>query len=102
MFKTFGRADVGVVLVVFYYLNHRPSAGIRIRENHKNLTIQIRYRSHCLVHLERRIARFKIPRYVMFVTEFPITISGKIQKFKMREESIKFLGLEDASKIQTA
>ncbi|NLD57794.1 MAG: AMP-binding protein, partial [Methanomicrobiales archaeon] len=49
-----------------------------------------------------KIARFKFPRYVMFVSEFPITISGKIQKFKMRDESIKSLGLEDASKIETA
>jgi len=49
-----------------------------------------------------KIAHFKVPRYVMFVSEFPITISGKIQKFKMRDESIKFLGLEDASKIETA
>ncbi|AGB03073.1 AMP-binding protein [Methanoregula formicica] len=49
-----------------------------------------------------KIARYKIPRYVLFVQEFPITISGKIQKFKMREESIKVLGLEEAAHIQTA
>jgi len=49
-----------------------------------------------------KIAHYKIPRYVMFVNEFPITISGKIQKFKMRDESIKVLGLEEASKIETA
>jgi fatty-acyl-CoA synthase len=49
-----------------------------------------------------KIAHFKIPRYVMFVNDFPITISGKIQKFRMRDESIKVLGLEDASKIETA
>nr|WP_320160249.1 AMP-binding protein [uncultured Methanoregula sp.] len=49
-----------------------------------------------------RIAHYKIPRYVMFVDDFPITISGKIQKFKMREESIKVLGLEEADKVLTA
>jgi len=49
-----------------------------------------------------KIAHYKIPRYVMFVNEFPITISGKIQKFKMRDESIRVLGLEEASRIQTA
>jgi len=49
-----------------------------------------------------KIAHYKIPRYVMFVTDFPITISGKIQKFKMREESIKVLGLEEADKVLTA
>ncbi|HOX35365.1 MAG TPA: AMP-binding protein [Methanoregulaceae archaeon] len=49
-----------------------------------------------------KIAHFKIPRYVMFVSDFPINISGKIQKYKMREESIRVLGLEEAEKIETA
>ena len=34
---------------------------------------------------ERRLARFKVPRYVRFVESFPMTASGKIQKFKLRE-----------------
>jgi len=49
-----------------------------------------------------KIAHYKIPRYVMFVTEFPMSISGKIQKFKMRETSIKALGLEEAARVETA
>jgi fatty-acyl-CoA synthase len=49
-----------------------------------------------------RIAHFKIPRYVIFVNDFPINISGKIQKYKMREESIRLLGLHEAAKIETA
>jgi fatty-acyl-CoA synthase len=49
-----------------------------------------------------KIAHYKIPRYVMFVNDFPINISGKIQKYKMREESIKVLGLHEADKIETA
>ena len=49
-----------------------------------------------------RIAHFKVPRYVKFVTEFPMSITGKIQKFRMREVSIKELALEDASLIETA
>ncbi|MBY0321279.1 MAG: AMP-binding protein [Reyranella sp.] len=39
------------------------------------------------------IAHYKIPRYIEFVPEFPMTITGKIQKFVMREETIKKLGL---------
>ena len=39
------------------------------------------------------IAHFKIPRHIVFVEEFPKTGSGKIQKFKMREESIRILNL---------
>ena len=49
-----------------------------------------------------RIAHYKIPRYVKFVTEFPMTVTGKIQKFRMREISIKELGLEDIAKIKMA
>jgi len=40
-----------------------------------------------------KIAHYKIPRYVKFVDDFPMTVTGKIQKFIMREESIKELGL---------
>ncbi|KAK7503793.1 hypothetical protein BaRGS_00004916 [Batillaria attramentaria] len=43
---------------------------------------------------KERMARFKVPRYFMFVEDFPMTVTGKIQKFKMREESVKILGLE--------
>ena len=43
-----------------------------------------------------RIARFKIPRYVRFVDGFPMTVTGKIQKFKMREAEIAERGLVEA------
>ncbi|HEY0395799.1 MAG TPA: AMP-binding protein [Candidatus Elarobacter sp.] len=49
-----------------------------------------------------KIAHYKIPRYVMFVDGWPMTVSGKVQKYKMREESIAKLGLESAAKIVTA
>ncbi|ATJ82618.1 AMP-binding protein [Halomonas beimenensis] len=41
-----------------------------------------------------KIAHYKIPRYVKFVDEFPMTVTGKIQKFKMREEATHELGLD--------
>jgi len=40
------------------------------------------------------IARHKVPRYFVFVKEFPMNAAGKILKYKMREESVKMLGLE--------
>lgn len=40
-----------------------------------------------------RIATYKIPRYVRFTTSFPMTVTGKIQKYRMREISIEELGL---------
>jgi fatty-acyl-CoA synthase len=49
-----------------------------------------------------KIARYKIPRYVRFVLEFPMTVTGKVQKFKMRETSIAELGLESAAAVVTA
>jgi fatty-acyl-CoA synthase len=39
---------------------------------------------------------------VKFVEAFPMTVTGKIQKFVMREESVKELGLEDAQAIKMA
>jgi fatty-acyl-CoA synthase len=41
-----------------------------------------------------QIAHYKIPRYIEFVPEFPMTITGKIQKFVMREQTIAKLGLK--------
>lgn len=49
-----------------------------------------------------RIAHYKIPRYLKLVDDFPMTISGKIQKYLMREEAIKELGLQQASETKTA
>ena len=44
-----------------------------------------------------QIAHYKIPRYVKFIGEFPMTITGKIQKYLMRETSIQELGLGQAA-----
>jgi fatty-acyl-CoA synthase len=49
-----------------------------------------------------RIATFKIPRYWKLVESFPMTVSGKAQKFRMREQSIYELGLDEAAAIETA
>ncbi len=49
-----------------------------------------------------KIAHFKIPRYVMFVEDFPMGVTGKIQKFRMREDSVRTLGLHEEEKIETA
>ena len=42
-----------------------------------------------------QIAHYKIPRYVKFVDAFPMTVTGKIQKYLMREEARKELGLTE-------
>jgi fatty-acyl-CoA synthase len=48
-----------------------------------------------------QIAHFKIPRYLRITTEFPMTVTGKVQKFKMRDTSITELGLESAASAET-
>ena len=49
-----------------------------------------------------QIAHYKVPRYFKFVDAFPMTVTGKIMKFQMREQSTKELGLQDAASTKTA
>jgi fatty-acyl-CoA synthase len=49
-----------------------------------------------------RIAHYKIPHYIVFVDEFPLTVTGKVQKFKLRELGIARFDLKSAAEIETA
>jgi fatty-acyl-CoA synthase len=49
-----------------------------------------------------KIAHYKVPRYVVFVAEFPTTVTGKVQKFKLRELGVERFGLQRAAKTETA
>jgi fatty-acyl-CoA synthase len=49
-----------------------------------------------------KIARYKIPRYVACCSEFPMTVTGKIQKHKLRDQAIETLGLHEAAAVRTA
>ncbi len=49
-----------------------------------------------------QIAHYKIPRHILFVDSFPMTVTGKIQKYLMRQQTIEELGLQDAASIKTA
>jgi fatty-acyl-CoA synthase len=49
-----------------------------------------------------RIAHQKVPRYLHVVEEFPMTVTGKVQKYLMRDEAIQLLGLHDAARTETA
>ncbi len=53
-------------------------------------------------HCQGRIARFKIPRHWKLVDGFPMTVTGKVQKFRMREIAVAELGLERAAATRTA
>jgi fatty-acyl-CoA synthase len=64
-------------------------AWIRVRDGHTLTEDEVR--DHC----KDRIAHFKRPRYVKFADEFPMTVTGKVQKYKMREQAIEELGLRE-------
>jgi fatty-acyl-CoA synthase len=53
-------------------------------------------------HCKGQISHQKIPRYVQFVESYPLTASGKVQKFVLRERAIQTLGLEEVAKVRTA
>jgi fatty-acyl-CoA synthase len=48
------------------------------------------------------IAKHKTPRYIDFVTEFPMNAAGKIMKYKIREQAVIKLDLQADSRIETA
>lgn len=53
-------------------------------------------------YVKSHMARHKVPKFVAFIEEFPMTASGKIQKFKLREWAVEHLNLQDAASIETA
>ena len=89
-------ADVQVIGVPDVKYGEEVCAWIRLRDGVTATDEEIR--DFC----RGQIATYKIPRYIRFTTEFPTTVTGKIQKFKMREVSIAELGLGQASAVQTA
>jgi fatty-acyl-CoA synthase len=53
-------------------------------------------------HCKGKIATYKIPRFWKIASEFPMTVTGKVQKFRMRELAVAELGLHGAAGIKTA
>ncbi len=80
-------ADVQVVGLPDDRYGEELCAWIRLREGQSADDAEIR--AFC----EARIARHKIPRYVRFVDAFPMTVTGKVQKFLIRQAMIEELGL---------
>lgn len=88
--------EVAVVGVPDLKYVEEVAAWIRLKPD-KQLTEE-ELRSFCRGHL----AHYKIPRYIRFVSEFPQTVTGKIQKYKIREQMIQDLGLEIIAHRETA
>ncbi len=79
--------DVQVVGVPDEKYGEELCAWIRLREGAQVEADAVR--AFC----RERVAHYKVPRYVLFVDDFPMTVTGKVQKYKMRETTIEQLGL---------
>ena len=79
--KFFGEELLAIVI---------PRAGTELGE--------VELREYC----KGQISHQKIPRYFQFVETYPLTASGKVQKFILRQQAIQSLGLEEAAQIRTA
>ncbi|UBU10107.1 AMP-binding protein [Nonomuraea gerenzanensis] len=90
-------ADVQVIGVPDERYGEEIMAWVIMRPGAEPLTAE-RVREFCA----GRLAHFKIPRYVRVVAEFPLTVTGKIRKVEMREQSIELLGLQDAAAVRNA
>jgi fatty-acyl-CoA synthase len=88
--------DVQVIGVPDPKYGEELCAWVRLREGHTATADEIR--DYCRTVL----APYKIPRYIRFTIEFPLTVTGKVQKFRMRQISITELGLENAARMETA
>ena len=89
-------SDVQVIGVPDAKFVEAVMAWIRVKEG-ETLTIE-EVKAYC----QGQIAHYKIPQYVRFTDGFPMTVTGKIRKVEMREQSIAELGLEGAAGIKTA
>jgi fatty-acyl-CoA synthase len=89
-------ADVQVVGVPDLKYGEEVMAWIKLKEGQAATEEQIR--EFC----RGKIAHYKVPRYIKFVSEFPMTVTGKVQKYKMRESTVEELGLQEAARVATA
>ncbi|KAK2178700.1 hypothetical protein NP493_533g01030 [Ridgeia piscesae] len=80
-----GVADVQVIGVPDERFGEEVCAWVRLKDNVEATAEEIK--QFC----KGKVSHFKIPRYIRFVDEFPMTVTGKVQKFKMRNEEAKML-----------
>jgi fatty-acyl-CoA synthase len=89
-------SDVQVIGVPSERYGEEVMAWVKLREN------AVVSEEDLVAFCRGKIATYKIPRYWKFVDGFPMTVTGKIQKFKMRETAVAELGLEQAAAVATA
>jgi fatty-acyl-CoA synthase len=89
-------ADVYVVGLPDARLGEAVLAWIKLKAGERMMEEEVR--DYC----QGQIAHFKVPQYIRFVDAFPMTVTGKVQKFRIREQEIESLGLHAAAEIRMA
>ena len=89
-------ADVQIIGVPDAFMGEEMAALIRLKPD-EQLTEEA-LRDYC----RSNISHQKVPKYIKFVTAYPLTASGKIKKFELRDELIKEYGLEELVRTRTA
>jgi fatty-acyl-CoA synthase len=84
--------DVQVIGVPDARLGEEIMAWVRLRPGASRLTA-----ADVRAYADGKLARYKIPRYVRIVEDFPMTASGKVRKVDMRNTAIEMLGLADVA-----
>ncbi len=76
-----------VVGVPDAFLGEEVCAWVKLRESSRASEADLRE------YLRGHLAHFKVPRYIVFVDDFPLTVTGKVQKYRIRELASRQLGL---------
>ena len=89
--------DAQVVGVPDVKYGEELCAWVKVREGAPELTVEA-----LREFAAGKLAHYKIPRYVLVVDEFPMTVTGKVRKVEMRERSVELLDLGEAAAVRSA
>ncbi|HWN99775.1 MAG TPA: hypothetical protein VNS63_10945 [Blastocatellia bacterium] len=89
-------AEAQIVGVPDAYMGEELVALLRLKPEEQAEEADIR--DYCRVNISRQ----KVPKYIRFVDGFPLTASGKVKKFELKEKMINELGLEDLATMKMA
>jgi fatty-acyl-CoA synthase len=89
-------AEAQVVGIPDEFMGEEICALIRVKQGEELTEDEVR--DYC----KAGVSRHKIPKFVRFIESFPLTASGKVKKFELREQLIKEMGLENVAGIRTA
>jgi fatty-acyl-CoA synthase len=89
-------AEAQIVGVPDAFMGEELVALLRLKADEQADEAEIR--EYCRANISRQ----KVPKYIRFLSAYPLTASGKVKKFELKEQMIKELGLEDVARLKTA